>query len=69
MRSNQNRRGRTTGHQHTEIRNAKEAECETTGYTGDTYCTDCNKKLKEGVVIELTGHQNIEVRDASRSNL
>ena len=52
-----------TGHQHTEIRNAKEAECETTGYTGDTYCTDCNKKLKEGVVIELTGHQNIEVRD------
>lgn len=53
-----------TGHQHTEIRNAKEAECETTGYTGDTYCTDCNKKLKEGVVIELTGHQNIEVRDA-----
>ena len=53
-----------TGHQHTEIRNAKEAECETTGYTGDTYCTDCNKKLKDGVVIELTGHQNIEVRDA-----
>ena len=53
-----------TGHQHTEIRDAKEAACETTGYTGDTYCTDCNKKLKEGVVIELTGHQNIEVRDA-----
>lgn len=53
-----------TGHQHTEIRDAKEAECETAGYTGDTYCTDCNKKLKEGVVIELTGHQNIEVRDA-----
>ena len=53
-----------TGHQHTEIRDAKEAECETAGYTGDTYCTDCDKKLKEGVVIELTGHQNIEVRDA-----
>ena len=53
-----------TGHQHTEIRNAKEAACETAGYTGDTYCTDCDKKLKEGVVIELTGHQNIEVRDA-----
>ena len=53
-----------TGHQHTEIRNAKEAECETTGYTGDTYCTDCSKKIKEGTVIELTGHQNIEVRDA-----
>ena len=53
-----------TGHQHTEIRNAKEAACETAGYTGDTYCTDCDKKLKEGKVIELTGHQNIEVRDA-----
>ena len=53
-----------TGHQHTEIRNAVEAECETAGYTGDTYCTDCNKKLKDGKEIEATGHQNTEVRDA-----
>ena len=56
-----------TGHQHTEIRNAKEAECETAGYTGDTYCTDCNKKLKDGKEIEATGHQNTEVRDAKES--
>ena len=56
-----------TGHQHTEIRNAKEAECETTGYTGDTYCTDCNKKLKDGKEIEATGHQNTEVRDAKEA--
>lgn len=56
-----------TGHQHTEIRNAKEAECETAGYTGDTYCTDCNKKLKDGKEIEATGHQNTEVRDAKEA--
>ena len=53
-----------TGHQHIEIRNAKEAECETAGYTGDTYCTDCSKKLEDGKEIAATGHQNMEVRDA-----
>ena len=56
-----------TGHQHTEIRNAQEAECETAGYTGDTYCTDCDKKLKDGKEIEATGHQNTEVRDAEEA--
>ena len=56
-----------TGHQHTEIRDAKEAECETTGYTGDTYCIDCNKKLKEGKEIAATGHQNTEVRGAKEA--
>ena len=56
-----------TGHQHTEIRNAKEAECETAGYTGDTYCTDCNKKLQDGKEIAATGHQNTEVRDAKEA--
>ena len=56
-----------TGHQHTEIRNAKEAECETAGYTGDTYCTDCNKKLKDGKEIAATGHQHTEVRDAKEA--
>ena len=56
-----------TGHQHTEIRDAKEAECETAGYTGDTYCTDCDKKLKDGKEIEATGHQNTEVRGAKEA--
>ena len=56
-----------TGHQHTEIRNAQEAECETAGYTGDTYCTDCDKKLKDGKEIEATGHQNTEVRGAKEA--
>ena len=56
-----------TGHQHTEIRNAKEAACETAGYTGDTYCTDCDKKLKDGKEIAATGHQNTEVRGAKEA--
>ena len=33
-----------TGHQHTEIRNKKEATCKETGYSGDTWCKDCGKK-------------------------
>ena len=45
-----------TGHQHTEIRNAKEATCTEDGYTGDTYCTDCNEKIADGTVIPATGH-------------
>ena len=56
-----------TGHQHTEIRDAKEAECETAGYTGDTYCTDCNKKLKDGKEIAATGHQHTEIRNAKEA--
>ena len=34
-----------TGHQHTELRNIKVATCAKEGYTGDTYCKDCNTKL------------------------
>ncbi len=34
----------------------KEATCEEDGYTGDTYCSDCNKKLKDGEVIPKTDH-------------
>lgn len=45
-----------TGHQHTELRNAKEATCTQNGYTGDTYCKDCNTKLSSGETIAKTGH-------------
>ena len=37
-----------TGHQHTEIRNKKEATCKETGYSGDTWCKDCGKKILSG---------------------
>lgn len=45
-----------TLHVNTEIRDKKEASCEEDGYTGDTYCKDCDKKLKEGTVLKATGH-------------
>lgn len=45
-----------TGHLNTEIRNKKTATCEEEGYTGDTYCTTCNKKLKDGQTIPKTDH-------------
>ena len=45
-----------TGHQHTEVRNAAEASCESDGYTGDTWCTDCDTCLATGSVIAAPGH-------------
>lgn len=45
-----------TGHQHTEIRNVKAATCAQEGYTGDTYCRDCNTKLTSGKVLPKTDH-------------
>ena len=37
-------------HVHTEIRNKKEATASEDGYTGDTYCSDCNALLEQGTV-------------------
>ena len=46
----------STGHQHTELRNVKAATCVQEGYTGDTYCKDCNTKLTAGKVLPKTDH-------------
>lgn len=43
-------------HAHTEIRNQREATCTQTGYTGDTYCTDCDKLLGTGKELAALGH-------------
>ena len=43
-----------TGHRHTEIRNKKEATCKETGYSGDTWCKDCGKKILSGQAIAKT---------------
>ncbi len=40
----------------TYIKDQKEATCYEEGYTGDTYCGDCNVKIKEGTVIEKSSH-------------
>lgn len=46
---------KATGHK-PEIRNKKEATCSSTGYTGDTYCSVCNKKLSLGETIAKKEH-------------
>ena len=43
-------------HVHTIVKNLKEATCTQTGYTGDTYCTDCNKILRTGEELAALGH-------------
>ena len=43
-------------HTHTEIRNQREATCTQTGYTGDTYCTDCGQLLRTGKELAALGH-------------
>ena len=48
----------TCKHSTTVIRNAKNATCTTAGYTGDTYCSDCQKKLSSGSTIPAKGHTN-----------
>lgn len=40
-----------TGHEVTEVKNAKKATYSADGYTGDTYCASCGVKLKDGSVI------------------
>ena len=40
----------------TEIRNNVVADCGNAGYTGDTYCKDCQKVIKSGEAIPATGN-------------
>lgn len=48
--------GQTCKHTSTEVRNQKAATCTAVGYTGDTYCKNCNKKLSTGKSIAAKGH-------------
>ena len=41
-----------------EIRNRKEATCGEPGYSGDTYCNRCGKKLSSGKTIRATGNHS-----------
>ena len=43
-------------HVHTTVKNLKEATCTQTGYTGDSYCADCNKLLGMGKELAALGH-------------
>ena len=57
----------STNHKNTETRNAVEATCITDGYTGDTYCADCDKKLEDGEVIKAEGHKGGEATCVSKA--
>ena len=48
--------GKPCAHESKELRGAKEATCTEPGYTGDTYCKDCNEKIADGKVIPALGH-------------
>lgn len=46
-------------HAVTEVRDAKDATCTASGYTGDTYCTVCNEMVKRGEAIPAKGHTEV----------
>lgn len=54
--TSQSRENTACGHSHTQLRNQKAATCTEAGYTGDTYCTDCQKQLQSGTAIPAAGH-------------
>ena len=39
----------------TEVRDGRAATCGEAGYSGDTYCLDCGKRIADGQVISATG--------------
>ena len=43
-------------HANTVIKNAASASCGSAGYTGDTYCNDCNTTVKKGSTVSATGN-------------
>ena len=47
----------TCGHGKTEIWNRVAADCQSTGYTGDTYCQNCGEKLSAGKAVPKTDHR------------
>ena len=49
--------GHTLGclHENKELRNASNATCSKTGYTGDTYCAECGEQTANGAILPATG--------------
>ena len=43
-------------HEHTAGRYYSSPSCTSSGYSGDTYCTDCNETLSYGYTISAYGH-------------
>ncbi len=47
-------------HKNTEVRDAEDAKCGVAGYTGDTWCLDCDTKIETGKVIDALEHKGGE---------
>ena len=47
-------------HKNTEVRDAATESCTTPGYTGDTWCKDCETKIATGTDIPA-GHKTVKV--------
>lgn len=45
-------------HQTTVLKNAVDATCGEDGYSGDTYCSECDELISSGSVIPATGNHN-----------
>lgn len=50
--------GIACSHENTEVRDTVNAACTADGYTGDTYCTDCNARVSVGTAIPALGHKD-----------
>ena len=50
-------------HVHTEVRDAEDATCTEKGYTGDTYCIDCDKLVSRGKKTNALGHNYKDVAE------
>lgn len=47
----------STGHQNTSIINVVNATCTKNGYTGDTFCSDCNSVIASGINTDMIKHE------------
>ena len=58
-------------HANTEVRNEKAATCAAEGYTGDTYCKDCNELVKKGSSTPKNAQNHVgetEIKGAKKAN-
>lgn len=47
-------------HINTEVKNVKNATCTSEGYSGDTYCTECNKLIYAGSKLPMKSHTIVD---------
>ena len=57
--------GWSCGHEHTELRGEIAATCTEDGATGETFCLDCQKVIRQSGVIPALGHDEGTLRYAS----